>query len=245
MKKQTRHTPTRSHPNRKKRNLWIVCGIILALLIALQIKELTFAYSWSGTYPDHWKLGWLEELHDDLHTLFSYLPPNKYWKTVGSPDGTAEGMTEVYDCSTPVERDAYLPNNGEPHRFFLEVAIPEKGLSLRQHKFTEGQPFVPNQIVITSDHFTFGPLRIGVGSPKWLVKLAYLIDIRIAEYRVAHNLIVHRRLMPEERAKEFELAYRFGFTHKSLTSAQVCFRFDENDCMDMMVINFDVKNYVI
>lgn len=222
---------------KKKPRKWIYIGsLVLLLPFLLLMADCHFAYQWSGTYPDYWNMQWYEKLSHAFHQKHMYQTKEQYLTALGSPDGTAESLMQTYDGIDPEQYHV------SDHRF-RQVSVPECGLFLRQHRYANGFAFVPNQFVITSDHFTFGPLHIGVGSPKWLVKLAYLADVKLTPGAACYYLLCDYRLFPEERAEEFDLGYRIGVIDSDYRSTEVSFRFDEKNRVDMMVITFVYDRY--
>ena len=210
--------------------------IPIALFLYLVVAVL-WNYDWTvqslcSDFP------FLENVFTRMHQNYAYMHKSEYLRAIGSPDGTREGLAEVYDFSAPIEQDAILPNNGVPHHTYYEVSVPEKGVSFRYHFSLTEEKMIPNQIVFTDNHFRFGWLDIGVGSPKWKVRLAYAIEPEYASYNVASRLITSHRLLPEERAEDFSLGYRIGYRDMTDDGIDVLFRFDENNRVDMMVLNF-------
>lgn len=230
-------TPKSNKKNRKKILLLLLAGVLLLFcLFPHTIAKYVFGFELlsEDLFPF--------ELSERTHQNYSYMTEIEYFHTLGCPTDSRTKLAEVYAPYAPIERDAYLSNEKIPHHAFFEIAVPKKGFSLRQHndlwKMYNHQELWPDQVIITGEHTRFGWLDIGVGSPKWKVKLAYAIEPEYASYNVTSRLITSHRLLPEEHAEDFSLGYRIGYTDSSDTGLDVLFRFDENDRVDMMVLNF-------
>jgi len=229
-------TPKSNKKKRKKILLLLLAGVLLlCCLFPYAMWEIFFPFVY---YPSACSYALTETIFQN----YSYMSEIEYFQALGCPTDSRTKLAEVYAPYAPIERDAYLPNEKKPHHAFFEIAVPEKGFSLRQHNdlwmMYKHQELWPDQVIITGEHIRFGWLDIGVGSPKWKVRLAYAIEPEYDSYNVASRLITSHRLLPEERAEDFSLGYRIGYRDMTDNGIDVLFRFDENNRVDMMVLNF-------
>jgi len=208
--------------------------ILLCLLIYVFFSLFSFRYPKILDICHEFRDSFSNRLHEH-----SYLSADGYRKELGAPDGHVQSFSKVYDLSDPNIVKTITADGTTV--YIRQVHIPEQGITLLDHgglyDLTHTD-FSVDQVIIREKWMRFGWLHIGIGTPKWIIQLAYFSDVEVSRSNVKKMLSTIHTVLSEDRPEDFTLGYRSGFDSSGNEGVEIAFRFDENNRVDMMVLNF-------
>jgi len=122
-----------------------------------------------------------------------------------------------------------------PYVHYQQIELEEFGLRMRDHTTnTEnsmpGDSFILNRAIVTGSSIRFGLFKIGVGSPKWLVRTAYLFCDRLSPSETEILSKVYPQKVPPDPTI-FALAYQGD-------DVRIFFQFDKTERVHTIMIDF-------
>ena len=150
-----------------RRTLWLV-GVVVILCVVY--------FGFEGFLLDYMNRG---------EHLAVYLNGNGYPKELGLASFEYEDIQKVF--GSPDQRDC-IRSLDNPNVDIVTDDYPgfvaHYSVSENVKKITH---YYTYQITIKSDHYHWGWLKIGIGSPRFLIRIAYLLDSRISEKELAYS----------------------------------------------------------